>query len=360
MSERLKKIDEFLRQAGWESATRAAIQGDASTRSYERLKLGSHNAVLMNAPKGAELPPEPEGASVEERRALGYNALARLAGPNMESFVAISSELSRRGFSAPEIIASDLEQGFVLLEDFGDPVFAKVIQADPSMEVPLYEAAAKTLAAIYRSSFPSVFTHDHHKWMMRAYDEAALLAETDLFLDWYAKDFGKEFNSDQRAKFYSLYADSFKYLEAHPAGLALRDFHAENLFWLPQREGIASVGLIDFQDALMTHPSYDLMSLLTDIRRDVSPHLKNRLIQVFCDAAGLKDDDDFRAAYAVMGVQRGTKLLGFPVRADLKFGKPQYRSLLPRVKHHLNEDLSHPALAPIHDWFSNNMPEVLS
>ena len=92
----------------------------------------------------------------------------------------------------------------------------------------------------------------------------------------------------------------------------------------------------------------------------MSRQMKNRLIKIFCDAAGLKDDDDFRAAYAVMGVQRGTKLLGFPVRADLKFGKPQYRSLLPRVKHHLNEDLSHPALAPIHDWFSNNMPEVLS
>lgn len=360
MCERLEKTNDFLHRAGWAKANRSPIQGDASTRSYERLKLGSHNAVLMNAPKGAELPMEPEGASIEERRLLGYNALARLAGSNMESFVTISSELSRRGFSTPKIIASDLEQGFVLLEDFGDPVFAKVIQVNPAMETLLYEAAAKTLAAIYRCSFPTVFSHEKYKWKMRDYDEAALLAETDLFLDWYAKDFGKEFNSDQKAEFYGLYVDSFKYLKAHPAGLALRDFHAENLFWLPQRQGIASVGLIDFQDALMTHPSYDLMSLITDIRRDVSPHLKNRLIKIFCEAAGLEDDDHFRAAYAVMSVQRGTKLLGFPVRADLKFGKPQYRSLLPRVKYHLNEDLSHPALAPIYNWFSKNMPEVLS
>jgi len=110
----------------------------------------------------------------------------------------------------------------------------------------------------------------------------------------------------------------------------------------------------------MVHPAYDLMSLITDIRRDVSADLKDVLISRFCEKAGLKDDDKFRAAYAVLSVQRGTKLLGFPVRADLKFGKPQYRKLLPRVKRHLNDDLTHPIMKDIHYWFSKNIPEALS
>ena len=181
-----------------------------------------------------------------------------------------------------------------------------------------------------------------------------------MCLDWYAKDFDREISKDIREEFYGLYAESFKCLTAHAPGLALRDFHAENLFWLPERAGVANVGLIDFQDALFVHPAYDLMSLITDIRRDVSPELKDHLIGRFCQQSGLKDDLDFRAAYAVMSVQRGTKLLGFPVRADLKFGKPQYRALLPRVKRHLNEDLRHTALAPIRTWFDKHLPEALA
>ncbi len=360
MSERQEQIRAFLERAGWGGAIRDPIQGDASTRSYERLQKGTDKTILMNAPKGAELPAEPEGANVGQRKALGYNALARLAGPDMESFVAIASELTRRGFSAPQIIAHDLEAGFVLLEDFGGNVYNKVIAVDATQERPLYEAAVDTLAAIYRSTFPSIFSHQEVTWRLRDYDEAALLAETDLFLDWYAKDYGREFQGDVREEFYALYAESFKYLNVCASGLALRDFHAENLFWMPKRDGVANVGLIDFQDALFVHPAYDLMSLITDIRRDVSPDLKPYLMERFCDKAGLKYDEDFRAAYAVMSVQRGTKLLGFPVRADLKFGKPQYRALLPRVKRHLKDDMAHPALSDIRRWFGRNMPEALT
>lgn len=360
MSDRSILISGFLKNAGWSQARRAPIQGDASTRSYERLEQNGQKAVLMNAPKGAELPGEPEGASVADRQALGYNALARLAGPNMESFACLAAELGQRGFSSPRIFAADLENGLLLLEDFGEPVFAKVIAQDERLETPLYEAAVDTLAAIYRSSFPKNMTFKDVSWRVRDYDTAALLAETDLCLDWFVRDFGREISDASREEFYDLYAESFKCLDAHAAGLGLRDFHAENLFWLPEREGIANVGLIDFQDALFVHPAYDLMSLITDIRRDVSPELKERLITRFCEKAGLNDNGDFRAAYSVLSVQRGTKLLGFPVRADLKFGKPQYRALLPRVKRHLQEDLAHPAVAPIKDWFSRYLPEALT
>ncbi|MEP1229492.1 MAG: phosphotransferase [Litorimonas sp.] len=357
---RMSQIKDFLTAVGWGSATRKAVPGDASSRRYERLELGDHKAILMDAPKGNEPPIEPNGASVIERRALGYNALARLAGSNCEAFAAIANELTIRGFSAPKIIAADIDLGFMLLEDFGPNVYAKVVTADPDQERGLYEAASDTLAAIYRSSFPSVMRYKQHDWRVRDYDDAAMLAEMDLCHDWYAKDFNRDINTDMRAEFTALWQEAFTILQAHPRGLALRDFHAENLFWLPDRAAVSRVGLIDFQDALMTHPAYDLMSFITDIRRDVSPELKDDLISRFCAKSGLKDDADFRAAYAVLGAQRGTKLLGFPVRADLKFGKPQYRQLLPRVKHHLQDDLSHPALSKIRNWFERYIPEALS
>ena len=352
------EIKAFLKQAKWDTAERVAVPGDASTRRYERLSLNGDIAVLMDAPKGAEAPSEPEGASIEDRQALGYNAVARLAGPNPEAFACIASELTKRGFSAPKIIAADMERGLMLLEDLGQGVYAKLIENDPSKERQLYEAAIDTLAAIYRSTFPAKMEFQGESWRVREYDTAALLAETDLCLDWYVKDFGREITGEARGEFYELYTKSFKYLNAHASGLALRDFHAENLFWLPERQATSRVGLIDFQDGLFVHPAYDLMSLITDIRRDVSPELKDILIKRFCEKSGLKDDKDFRAAYAVLSVQRGTKLLGFPVRADLKFGKPQYRKLLPRVKRHLNDDLAHPVMTDIRSWFSRHIPEV--
>ena len=359
MTERDAAMRDFLRAAGWAEAVASPIAGDASTRSYQRLALGGRRAVLMNAPKAAEGAGEPEGASVEDRRAIGYNALARLAGPNLEAFVCIADELGKRNFSAPSILAADLDHGFALLEDFGDPVFARVIDADPSREAPLYEAAVDVLAALYRSTFPRVADHDGASWRIRDYDEAALLAEMDLCLDYYAPDTGAELSVGARESFARVWIEAFIALQAHAPGLALRDYHAENLFWLEDREGLRRVGLIDFQDALFAHPAYDLGSLLEDIRRDVDEALFEPLKARFCAAAGIAFDDAFQAAYHVQAAQRATKLLGFPVRADRDFGKPQYRALLPRVKRHLQRDLSHPACAGIRAWFAEYIPSAL-
>ena len=360
MSERDDQIKDFLKAAGWAEAQIKPVQGDASTRRYFRLSRGDEKAVLMDAPKGAEAPNEPEGATISERKALGYNATARLAGPDPAAFACIDNALVTRGFSAPKIIDADLDLGFMLLEDFGASVFARVIETNSDLEKPLYEAAIDCLGEIYRSSIPQKLSWRDATWRVRDYDETALLAETDLCLDWYAPDMGVDVTDTLRDELYGLFRESFSYLKAQAPGLALRDFHAENLFWLNDRPSVAKVGLIDFQDALFCHPAYDLMSLITDIRRDVSPDLKAALIARFCDVAKISDRDSFKAAYAVLSVQRGTKLLGFPVRADLKFGKPQYRALLPRVKRHLAEDLAHPAIAPIRAWYARHLPGVLS
>ena len=359
MSDRLAEMESFINAAGWSVAVREPIQGDASTRSYQRLSMDGRNAVLMNAPRGKEGAGEPDGATVEQRRAIGYNALARLAGPNMEAFLVVADQLGMRGFSAPEIIHADVEAGFALLEDFGAGVYAQIVGADPSREAELYEAAVDCLAAIYRSSFPRRAEWGGSPWTIRDYDEAALLAETDLFLDYYAPDAGRAIGLAERAQFYDLWRAAFRTLDAHASGLALRDFHAENLFWLQEREHERRVGLIDFQDALFAHPSYDLSSLLEDIRRDVDEDLFEPLKRRFCEGAGVAYDDAFQAAYAVQSAQRATKLLGFPVRADVDFGKPQYRALLPRVRRHLQRGLSHPACADLRGWFEEYCPNAL-
>lgn len=360
MSERNDIISTFLNGAGWGDAKRTPVPGDASARRYERLTRGDARAVLMDAPMSSDLPPEPDGATAQQRAALGYVAQARLAGSDPAAFLCIAHELSQRGFSAPRILAADVEAGLILLEDLGADLFAPIVTGDASMERPLYTAAVDCLAAIYRSSFPQDFAYDDARWRVKDYDETALLAEMSLMTDWYAPDTAVVISDKAIADWTQLWTEAFTQISNHAPGLALRDFHAENIFWLPGRAGTANVGLIDFQDALMTHPSYDLASLIEDIRRDVSADLTDNLIARFCDQAGLKYDDDFRAAYAVMGAQRSTKLLGFPVRADKAFGKPQYRALLPRVKRHLNNSLSHDVMGGIRDWYSRNVPDVLT
>lgn len=360
MSDRDVEIKAFIVASGWGDAIVESFPGDASTRRYFRLTREDDLAVLMDAPRGAEAPAEPEGASEDDRRALGYNALARLAGPEPAAFACISNELVIRGFSAPKVLAADLEAGFLLLEDFGKGVYAEVIANDPAQEAPLYEAAIDALAEIYRSSFSSEMKYAGATWRVRAYDQLALLTETHLFLDWYAKDKGAKIDQAARDVWDKIWIELFTALDAHAPGLALRDFHAENLFWLPERESVAKVGLIDFQDGLFVHPAYDLVSFLEDARRDVSEDLVEPLIERFFAEAKLKDKAAFYRAYAVLGAQRNAKILGIFVRLAERDGKPSYRDFIPRVHAYFVSDLKGEIFGDLRAWFDHYLPGELS
>jgi aminoglycoside/choline kinase family phosphotransferase/dTDP-glucose pyrophosphorylase len=358
-SDREKDIRTFLAAKSWASARRDPVAGDASTRRYERLTMGLEKAVLMDAPPAAEGPACPVNASTDERQALGYNAMARLAGPDPAAFVCLARELTRRGFSAPRILGADHEKGLILLEDLGEDRFAEVLQKHPKKEQELYSNAVSCLAAIYRSSFNPEMVHQNANWTVQDYDPMALQAEADLFLDWYAPAFDGEVSDEAKSQWHDLWADAFSHLNAHASGLALRDFHAENIFALPERDGPANVGLIDFQDALFAHPSYDLVSLLEDARRDVDPEIVPGLIAQFCKEAGIAEDDNFHAAYAVQAAQRNAKILGIFVRLAERDGKPHYTTLIPRVAAHFLNDLTHPALAGLRGWISEHTPSVM-
>jgi len=244
---------DFLKASGWDQAGVTPFLGDASTRAYFRLTRDTGGAILMDAPAGAEAPACPPEATPDERAALGYNALARLAGPDTAAFATLAKALTARGFSAPHILEADLSTGFLILEDLGDDLFARILPGAQD-ELTLYTAAAETLGAIYRSSFEADPHAFGSSWRVQDYDDTALLTETELFLDWYAPERGAAPSAADRDGWLDAWRAVLPALEAHAPGLVLRDYHAENLIWLPDRDAEAKVGLLDFQDALLAIP----------------------------------------------------------------------------------------------------------
>jgi hypothetical protein len=357
-SDRSGALHALLRRAGWADAERRPLAGDASSRRYERLTRGRDSAVLMDAPAAAEAPSCPPEADAAERRRLGYNAMARLAGPNLAAFAGLARELTARGYSAPEVIAADFAAGYLLLEDLGDALYARILDKGAAAP-PLYEAAIDLLGAVRRSTVPETVGYDGRSWRVQAYDAVALQAEADLLVEWYALHrAGMRLEAAALADWRALWAGAFKALAGEARTLVLRDVHAENLIWLPERDGPARAGLLDFQDALFGHAAYDLVSLLQDARRDVDPGLEAGMMERFFKAGAVEDETAFARAYAILGAQRNAKILGIFVRLAHRDGKERYLGFLPRVARLFLHDLEHPVFADLKAWVSATLPTL--
>lgn len=323
MPDRLNLIDTFLRNAGWGGADRAILAGDASNRSYDRLQdatLG--RAVLMNAP--------PE------------------KGEDTKPFVKITEWLLGCGLSAPKIIASDPRNGFLLLEDFGDDLFARLCAADASLELPLYEAAVDALLELKEKKPPAD---------LMPYDGATTLREAQLLTEWYLPAVtGAPLTAEASAEFDALITEACGAILNEVYVTVLRDYHSENLIWLPDRAGAARAGMLDYQDALVGHPAYDLVSLLEDARRDTAPELQRAMLERYMAASGM-NQVAFETAYNVLGAQRNIKIIGIFARLCLRDKKKDYLKYMPRVWAHLQRDLEDPVLAGLRDWIARNVPE---
>ncbi len=357
MSDRQDAMRAFLTSAGWGNAQISALPGDASTRRYFRVSDGARTALLMDQPQSAEAPQAPANATPEERRALGYNAIARLAGADCGRFVAGSQFLRARGLSAPDIYASDLKQGFVLIEDFGDTLYADVLSRGAD-EISLYGTAIDALARLHLEGAPPSLPLER---ALHAYDETALVAETDLMTQWFFPvALGREAEADEADQHRALWRGVLKPVLAAPSVFVHRDYHAQNLLWLPDRQGEARVGVIDFQDAVAGTTSYDLISLIEDARRDVSPELAEAMTQRYVarrkQLGAPVDEETYRAQAAVMAAQRNAKIAGIFARLYKRDGKPRYLDYLPRVWGYLNRDLDHPALATLKTWYDRKIP----
>lgn len=301
----------FLASNGWGGADILPVAGDASFRRYFRVVDGSRSAILMDAPPPHEDP---------------------------RPFIEIARWLGERGFAAPAIQGVDLDQGLVLLDDFGDVRMRETVDEAGDRENGLYEAAIDILVRL----------HGHEAGPLAPYDRVVLHREANLLTEWYCPAIGIE--ADQIG--YDAAWDAvFEAALTGPRVTVLRDYHAENLMLIG---GSDTLGLLDFQDALAGHPAYDLVSLLQDARRDVDPALESVMLGRYKRITGA--GEDFDIAYHVLGAQRNAKIVGIFTRLWKRDGKPRYAALCPRVWRYLERDLAHPALAPVKAWFDANIP----
>ncbi len=351
-AERIAAIRTFLERAGFGRAARRRIQGDASTRSYERLALQGKSFMFMNSPRRPDGPPVRDGKP--------YSAIAHLA-ESVTPFVAMALGLREHGFSAPTILAADREAGLLVIEDLGNEL---VVAGDPPAPIEeRYAAAADLLAALHRLPLSDVLNVDPGvEYRLPRYDLEALLIEVELLIDWYLPKLDAAISGTKRDAYAALWRDALSpAIEAAPTWV-LRDFHSPNLLWLPNREGVARIGLLDFQDAVMGPAAYDLASLLQDARVDVPEALEIALLSRYTRArlgrdAGF-DASGFARAYATLAAQRASKILGIFARLERRDGKPQYLRHLPRVWAYLQRSLAHPALAPLNAWYRANVPAL--
>ena len=341
-SERAAAIESLIAEAGFAGAARTPFPMDASTRAYERLALNGRTAVLMNAPPTEDAPCPPD-ASNEARRALGWNARTRLAASRVEAFAAVAAQLRAWGLSAPEIYAVDVAQGLAVLEDLGDDLYANVIPARAD-ERTLYAEAGEVLAHVHQQPAPLSLPAPNGRWPLLDYDGLALESYMDLFIEWLPRAIDVRIPDAALARWARARDDLIAEALAFPRAFTIRDYHAENLLWLPARAGRARVGLLDFQDAVRGWRAWDFSMLLHDARRDVSPEAAEGAIGAYLKRMGA-DEAPFRHELAVLGAINTLRILGLFFRLVSRDRKQKYTAFMPREWGHLARVLRHPALA---------------
>ena len=356
MTPREETIREFLKAAGWEKAERRPLAGDASSRRYERLSLAGRPAVLMDWPSGPDAPEVPGRAA--------YSRIAHLA-EDVRPFVAVGEHLRRLRLTAPEIIASDLSRGLLLLEDLGDHVYGALIEkgAGPAGEHldDLYRAGIETLLRLQSVEAPAALpVGDGTAHEVPHFDDSVFRAELDVLLDWYFPVvLDAEASAAMREDYHGLWTELCPQIDAGVKTLFLRDYHSPNMLWLGERQGAARVGLIDYQDALIGSRAYDVVSFLQDARRDVPVAREQAMLALYVDRAKSElasfDEEDFLASYAVLGAERALRLIGLWPRLLKRDGKPQYMAHMPRTQDYLRRNLAHPALRDLARWLDANL-----
>jgi N-acetylmuramate 1-kinase len=324
MADRQELIEAFLTREGWADAHRTALTGDASFRRYHRLENNGRQAMLMDAP-----PPQED------------------IGP----FLDIARHLIGLGYSAPRILGENREVGFILLEDFGDSTFTRLL-AEGADETALYILATDVLIDLHQKPTAEAIPEN-----LPSYDTGKLLAEVALLTDWFIPAaIGKELSTSEAQEYQALWSAILSIPNSIPDTLVLRDYHVDNLMRLDGRVGIAACGLLDFQDAVAGPGTYDLVSLIEDARRDVSPATAGAVTAHYLAGFPDLDPDDFDRSMAVLGAQRHAKVIGIFTRLCVRDGKPIYLDHIPRVWRLLEAACQHPDLTPMRKWLDSHIP----
>ncbi|MTI08791.1 aminoglycoside phosphotransferase family protein [Curvivirga aplysinae] len=319
---RQKAMDVFIARTGWGNAKRFPLAADASFRRYIRLEQNDQSAMLMDAP------PEHEDTA---------------------PFIMISDHLNNLGFSAPKILERDEDDGFLLLEDFGDGTFTNLLNNGTS-ETKLYRAATHLLVALHNSPEAGFLS-------IPSYSQDILQQEADLLIEWYLPEHrGHKAQENEIETYRDAWAEMYNNLPPAKNTIVLRDFHVDNLMLLEDRSTYAQVGLLDFQDALLGHPAYDLMSLLEDARRDITQELQNQMLDLYFDKAFGTNRDQFMNWYNFLAAQRHAKVIGIFSRLYKRDGKDVYLQHIPRVCALLAKHLENPLMEPLKIWLEKHLP----
>ncbi|MFT6559553.1 aminoglycoside phosphotransferase family protein [Sneathiella sp.] len=315
------RIIAFIEKAGWKDAWRHALAGDASSRRYERLTQKDKTAILMVDP------------SIE----------------TMDRFVRVTGLLHKMGYSAPEILTRQKDEGLLLLEDFGDRLFTQCIeQGAPATD--LYRLAVDLLLDLRTQKLPENLPY---------FSPSYVLNQNALFLDWFVSDVnGRPVPENARLFYQQIWQELMVELGSMEEVFLFRDFHAENMMHLEQRSGLKALGLIDYQDAMIGPAAYDLVSLLQDARRDVGAGLEQEMLTHYIEQSGV-DHNVFYRQYAIFGAHRALRILGIFTRLSKRDGKDRYQKFVPRVKSHLSRNLAHPDLLPLQHWLALTLGKAL-
>ncbi len=295
----LDPLEEFLASAGVSDWRRTRLPQDASTRYYLRLSSADQSAILMVTEPDAQF----------------------------QAFIDIADLLLNNGLSAPKIKAQ--AAGLLLLEDLGEANAAEHLRQHPDDEAKIYLRVVEAI-----SKFQTIKPAK----AIGTLDAKAARNLAELFQEWCAPSLTPVALEKME--------DAWRGLEPYDPVLSLRDLHAENIIWRPEQSGIAQIGLLDFQDAVVTHPIYDVVSLLRDARRDVQPQTVHAAKEAFLSNSTMSVDD-FERAFATISVQRSLRILGIFRRLDVRDGRTKYRAFEPRIVSYLKEDLQHPYLAEL-------------
>lgn len=325
-------IKAFLAENGWADARRVQLAGDASFRTYQRLYLNGESLVLMDAPPAHE---------------------------DVRRFVALADYLRSLGLSAPKVLAMDLGSGLLVLEDLGDDTYTRVFNQNPAMTEALTQKAIEVLIRLHQTAPPETLkVNAGEKISLPDYDQNLLFQELFLFSDWYLPALLGKHNDAWQRDLKNIWRPLLNRIRPDPPCLTLRDYHADNLMWLPGRSSVRQVGLLDFQDAVRGHPAYDLVSLLQDTRRAFDAGLEKKMIEFYLEGMGKTDArEDFLEVYEILGAQRNMKIIGIFTRLWKRDGKADYPKMIPHVWTLLEKNLIHPSLAEVKDWINLVAPK---
>lgn len=319
---------EFLTINNLSEVTRVKLKKDASHRSYERIVKNDNSTVLL-----MDAPPELE---------------------DIHSYVKVAEFLNSNNLSAPKIIAADYVNGFLLIEDFGDEIFSNIILGKSQTlaeltEEELYSKAVDCLIHLHKTPIKNIDLEN--------YDEIKLIKEAKIFIQYYLEILNADrvLKRDQE-EFALIFKHLLTIADGFSKVIVLRDYHADNLMWLKDRQGIEKVGILDFQDAVIGSPVYDLVSLLEDARIDVSQAIVDKMINRYLQAFPAIPRKEFMASYAIFAIQRNLKIIGVFARQATTYKNHNYLPYLPRVWRHVNHDLKHPLLLPIKKWLEKLVP----